>query len=413
MTSTCLCLVIWRTSLRYFCFFLTTQAAFAEVPTEERLRDFNILTENIIQRYKPPGIAIAIVTPKQILSLKTAGVRRLGGSEAINEDTIFRIASVSKACTSAVVAQLVAQGRIDIEDPVLHYLPGVQIANYTHTQKLKLKHLLSHTTGLPAHSLEHEAYRRQDFGVLIKSLKSVRAVNTPGKEHQYQNVLYSLLGPVVENVTQTSFTDYLRESLLEPLGISCYALNEHAYASCGNMAYPHLRSRCDVTSLDNYYRVHESSSYYDNILPAAGMGFSIKDTATLLQAFMGGHPNVLNVKILEKFYAPVVFVSKGTRRCKKRRCKCRKYVTEHFGLGWRIKYLKGRPIIYHGGLVDGYTARIAFSEEEHLGIAILTNANNSLPRRLTSLFFQMLFDKNYHKLDWENWVSRKFRRYAD
>lgn len=389
-------------SLAFGCFLslLATQIDFTEAPASSRvpwLEDFNALAEEIIQYHRPPGVAIAIVTPSEVLALKTHGVRQLGQEGTIDENTIFRVASVSKPCTSALVAQLAAEGHLDIEAPLAHYLPDIQILGPAHTQNLKIQHLLSHTTGLPGYSLEQEAYRRQDFESLVKKLKSVRAVSTPGKVHQYQNVLYSLLGPVIESVTQASFADYLKKSLFQPLGITDYALHEADYAACENLAKPHLRTRRRTASKGPLHKVHQSMSYYDNILPAGGMGFSIKSMATLLQAFMGGHPAVLEDKMLKQCHAPVALVCKGVRGCKKQQCDCKKYITEHYGLGWRIQNLKGKAILYHRGEVNGYTASIAFSKEEQLGIVVLINEGKSrVLHQLNYCFFKMLFDE-YHR----------------
>lgn len=388
----------WRLILGCFPFLFPSQVVLAEVPDRAWLEDFNALAEEIIQHHQPPGIAIAIVTPSQVLTLKTHGVRQLGQESAIDENTIFRVASVSKPCTSALVAQLVAQGRIDIEAPLVRYLPNMQVASPEHTQQLKVKHLLSHTTGLPGYSLWDEAYRRQDFEVLIKKLKSVRAVSAPGQVHQYQNVLYSLLGPVIESVTQTNFTSHLKKSLLQPLDITDYALHEKDYMACENVAKPHLRTRRRTASNPPSYKVCRPPSYYDNILPAGGMGFSIKEMAKLLQAFMGGYPTVLEDKALKKCHTPVALVCKGVRGCKKQQCDCKKDVTEHYGLGWRIQYFRGKPIIYHRGEVDGYTASIAFSKEEQLGIVVLTNEGKSrVLYQLSSCFFKMLFDEHHRR----------------
>ena len=385
--------------LAFSCFFsfVTIQAAFSEVPTSPAwLEAFDAVAEVLIQSNQPPGIAIAIVTPERLVALKTKGVRQLGQEQFIDEDTIFRVCSLSKCCTSALIAQLAARGRLDLEAPIGCYLPDVQVSNPVHTRALKVKHLLAHTTGLPRCSLELEAYRRQSFKMLVKRLKAVNAISTPGKIHQYQNVLYSLLGPIVERVTQQRFTTHLRESLLEPLGIHCYALSEQAYASCGNMAYPHLRSRCGL--LGNHYKVHEPSSYYDNILPAAGMGFSIKGMATLLQAFMGGYPTLLDSELLAKCHSPVALVSKGNKGCRKQQCHCRRKITEYYGLGWRIRHLKNPSYSYHyhGGMVDGYMSWMGFSKEKNIGIVVLMNASKSrLPAMLGYSFFKTLFDKDH------------------
>lgn len=377
---------------------LLSHAVLARSPNKAWLKDFQALTEEIIQYRQPPGVAVAIVTPSQVLSIKTHGVRELGKAAAIDEGTIFRVASISKTCTSALVSQLAAQGRIDIEAPITRYLPNIQVASSEHTQQLKVKHLLSHTTGLPERSLENEAYRRQDLETLVKQLRSVKAVSKPGKTHRYQNVLYSLLGPVIESVTKTSFTDHLQRALLEPLGITNYALREADYASCENVAKPHLRTKRRTASNLPSYKVCQPTSYYDNILPAGGMGFSVKDMAKLLQAFMSGYPVVLEDKILKECHTPIAFVSKGAKGCKKQQCDCKKYITEHYGLGWRVRHFKGKPIIYHRGELKGYTAQMAFSSKEQIGIIVLANVDkSSMPYQICNTFFHMLFDKDHQR----------------
>lgn len=125
--------VSWWLILSCLSFCLPGQVAPAAVSDRAWLEDFNVLAEEIIQYHQPPGVAIAIVTPSQVLALKTYGVRQLGEEGNIDEDTVFRVASLSKCCTSALVAQLAAQGRIDIESPITYYLPDVQIASPEHT----------------------------------------------------------------------------------------------------------------------------------------------------------------------------------------------------------------------------------------------------------------------------------------
>ena len=398
------------------CFLIGISSHVALAASSDRawLEDFQALTEEIIQYRQPPGVAVAIVTPNQVLSIKTYGFRELGKAAAIDEDTIFRVASISKTCTGALVAQLAAQGRIDIEAPIARYLPHIQVASPEHTRQLKVKHLLSHTTGLPGYSLEQEAYRRQDFEALVKQLQSVKAVSKPGKVHQYQNVLYSLLGPIIESVTQTSFADHLQRSLLHPLGITNYALRETDYTACENVAKPHSRTKRQTASNPPSYKVCRPSSYYDNLLPAAAMGFNIKDMAKLLQAFMGGYPAVLEDKMLKECRTPVAFVSKGVKGCKKQQCDCKKHTTEHYGLGWRIRQLKGKPIIYHTGAVYGYVTEIAFSNEEQIGIVVLANSTNTIPHAICRYFFHMLFDEDHQRpqrskrfLNWKDSQSKR------
>ena len=288
----------------------------AKHTSESWIKDFNDLSEEIIQYYRPPGVAIAIVTPHELLALKTYGERQVGLEDTIDKDTIFRVASLSKFCTSALVAKLSSRGLIDIEAPLLEYLPSINIANQAHTRKIKVKDLLSHASGLERYSLEKDAYLRKDFNEIVKKLQSARIVSEPGKS--YQNLLFSLIDPVIENATKTSFIHNLKKEILYPLEITNCAISENEYALYKNKAVPHVGRKFPN------YTVCKEASYYYNLLPAAGMAFNIKDMATMLQAFMGGFPDVLDSKTLEKLYLPVVLVGKGKRNCNKHNCFCKK-----------------------------------------------------------------------------------------
>ena len=389
-------------------FFLFTIQGFfyklnAKNTSESWIKDFNDLSDEIIQYYRPPGVAIAIVTPHKLLALKTCGVRQVGLKNKIDEGTVFRIASLSKLCTSALVVKLSSRGLIDIGVPLTAYLPNINIAGRLHTHKIKVKDLLSHSSGIKRYSLEKEAYSRKDFNEIVKEFQSVRIIGEPGESYQYQNLLFSLIDPVVENATKRSFIHNLKKEILYPLGITNCAISEKEYALCKNLAIPHVGRKSPN------YTVCREASYYYNLLPAAGMSFNIKDMATLLQAFMGGFPDVLDDKTLEKLYFPRVLVGKGNRNCNKYDCFCKNNIVEYYGLGCRIKHDNGNSIIYHGGAVKGFTSVIAFSNEYKIGIVVLTNANlNPLPKLLSTCFFKMLFHENHKRPErlLSNWKRR-------
>ena len=368
---------------------------------------FEKLSKEIIAYCKVPGAAIAIVTPKEILSLKTYGVKCLNTKEAIDENTLFRVGSLSKTCTSLLVAKLDKKGIISLEAPITQYMPSICIHNQVHTSHIKVKYLLNHTSGMAPYSLEEKAYKHQNFNELTACLPTIRKICAPGKQFHYQNVLFSFIGPIVSSVSSYGFTDSLKKEILNPLGIVSYSLTNVSYASNNNRASPHIRKNFST------HIVHTGRSYYDNILPAAGMAFSIKSIAKLLQACIGGYPDILDKDILGRVITPSVFVSKGIHFCKRKNCLCKQHIIEYYGLGCRITYAKIHKKQYsyisHYGILKGFTAGFTYSPDHKIGIVVLTNSNQSpVPELLTQFFIKMIHNrsivKNQYKIlaHWKN-----------
>jgi beta-lactamase class C len=355
-------------------------------------QDFEQFAERAMQKYAVPGAAIAIVTPQQILLLKTYGIKQLGKPEPIDQDTVFRIASLSKLLTSALVVKLAAKESIDLNAFITQYLPSIKVGEPNFAHNIKVRHLLSHTTGALAYCLEHEAYRQQDFSRLVKNLRLAKKVSEPGIRFQYQNVLFSLIDPIIGETTGLDFLANLRQEILYPLEITEDFSSDQDYKLHHNVAQPHIGKKFFC------YRPYTGTSYYDNILPAGGMAFSIQDMAKILQALLGGYSEVLTQDMLTTLYTPVTSLRKVGMLCKKGRCRrCHKKAQkcsslQQYGLGCRIRDYAGQSIIYHCGTLNGFTAQFNLSIEHNIGIVVLTNADASpFPNKVTRHFFNVLF----------------------
>ena len=366
---------------------------------EEIILSFSNSFEKIIERYNVPGVAIAIVTPTKVLLLKTHGVKELGKSEAINENTIFRIASVSKMITSAVALKLAHLGKLHIDDPIRKYLPDLIICDKAHTNSIQIKHILSHTIGIKAYSLEEKAYSKNSFSGTIHRLSNVKKLAEPGKIFQYQNFSYSIIGSIIEVATKNTFEKNLKIEILQPLNIPNIILSEKEYLLSKNLASPHSAIKNGTKFIP-----YKGNSYYYNVFPSCGMAFSIKDASRILQALMGGVPSVLNSEILSLIFTPNAFVCKGHYLCTVKKCLCKKNILEYYGLGSRIKKYKNSTICYHTGRLSGYTAWMGFSKEKNIGIIILCNADTKLPIELANCFFRSLFGEN-------NEVKKDFKKF--
>ena len=126
-------------------------------------------------------------------------------SPPVARDALFGVASVSKPVTATAVMVLVERGKIGINQPVQHYLPEFKGEGF---EKVLVRHLLTHTSGLPYRS-EAELFELGQTGIVLE----------PGREMAYSNVAYNLLGELVERVSGQSFSDFTHQNIFEPLGM--------------------------------------------------------------------------------------------------------------------------------------------------------------------------------------------------
>lgn len=349
----------------------------------EKVKNFEKISEEIVTYCDAPGVAVSIFSRKEILSLRTYGLCNLYEKKLVNHNTLFRIGSLSKICSGALMSKLDTRGIINIEYDIQHYMPNICIYDPIHTSRIKVKHLLSHTSGIAAYSLENKAYLYQNFNMLISDLCTTRKVSEPGKLFHYQNVLFSLIAPVLLSATKNNFIENIKKELLEPLNIVHYSLTDLSYATNSNVAFPYLRKNFST------HIPYTDRSCYDNILPAGGMAFSIKEITKLLQALIGGYPSVLDKKTLDKVLFPRILVKKGCPSCKKKGCDW----FEYYGLGCRVVDAKSinKRVIFHYGSLKGFMSGFALLPTDELGIVVLTNSDQSpIPKVLIQYFIKMI-----------------------
>ncbi len=168
---------------------------------ESALKEFEGFIKTAIVNRQAPGAAVAIVKDTSIIFLKGYGLRDTKKPDSINTRTVFRLGSVSKSVTATLVAVLVNEGILHWDDPVIKYLPDFKLKSEEATQKLTLRHLLSHTIGLPYHAYTIMVEDHASFDTLVDHLKDLDLIGKPGELYSYQNVGFSLIGKVIEKAT--------------------------------------------------------------------------------------------------------------------------------------------------------------------------------------------------------------------
>jgi beta-lactamase class C len=358
------------------CFLFFCSTAFANGRHLEIASNFEVFFEQLITDRNYPGAAFAIVDRDQILHIATVGHTTAARKHPIDENTTFRLASVSKPFAAELVGLLVEDGTLHWDDPITQYIPEFKING--DTSQIRIEHLLGQSTGLMPHAYDNLLEHGKSMDIIWERMSDLAYVCEPGSCYGYQNSIFSLVDPVVKEATTMPYETLVEQRIFKPLDMNTASMGYEAFINNPNHAEPHARRKGQwktVPVLPNYYRA----------APAAGVNASILDMGKWLQAQLGSKPDVLSPELVGKLSRPRV----KTRREMYRKQWKTMLSSAHYGLGWRVYQLGDEQLIYHGGWVSGFRADVAFSLKHNIGIVVLLNAESSGISELTTRFWKM------------------------
>ncbi len=377
--------------------FLLCVFALSSVALKAQSVDFKKLDKYITEaqsNWEIPGLAVAIVKDNKVIFSKAYGLRNIEKKNKVNENTLFAIASNTKAFTTAALSILVDEGKLNWDDKVVDYLPWFKLYNPYVTQNITVRDLVSHRSGLYTFSGDllwyHTNYSSKEVIQRAQFLKPHYGF----REHfGYQNIMFSAAGLIIEKISGISWNNYIKQHFLNPLGMKSTNTSVKDLDLNGNTALPyHIEPGKKPIALQ-YMN-------WDNCKAAAAINSSVADMAKwmIFQLNSGklGDKQIISKKQIwevRKMFTPTP-VSKYSFE---------NNPNIHFkgyGLGWNIFDYNGKKVINHGGGSEGMISKVAMIPEEKIGIVILTNSINYFPSALMYQFFDMYFgneDKDWSK----------------
>ncbi|MFY8273171.1 serine hydrolase domain-containing protein [Pseudoalteromonas sp. SSDWG2] len=333
--------------------------------------------ERQLKQKKIPGAALSIVHTSHPSVALGFGKTKLRKGRQVDVNTRFRLASVSKTFAGSLAAKLAAQGVITLDAPVRDYLPEIRSSRYN--EDLKVYHLLSHASGLVPNAYDNLIESRMPYEDIVERLLKVEPLCQPGQCYGYQNVMFSLVGDVIERASGMDYQTWMNEFIFRPLRMRDASVGYQGMVADDNFAYPHVRGR------KAWHTARLKKNYY-KVLPAAGVNASAADMVQWLKAQLGLYPSVLPQQALHSQVQPYTLTSK-----EKRRRVWREHVTQaHYGLGWRIYEYDKETIYYHSGWVQGYRTDIVIIPRLDVGFSLLLNAESGVINDLTTQFIDQL-----------------------
>jgi beta-lactamase class C len=366
--------------------FLLSIPALASTPKnlEPILAKLDADIQKFVNSKQIPGCAVAVVYQNKVVFMHSYGVKMLGTPEKINADTLFQLGSLSKPVAATLASVLEHKGYFKLDDPVNDYLPNFTLNGRQSPSTLKIKHILSHATGVPRAGFNNLIETHTPYDRILQRLQNTRVRTPIGKRYDYHNAMYSVISEITRSATHLPFKDALHHNLLEPLNMTNTSATLSGLLKTTNRATPHTRG-CQgrLVPSDTYSR-----GYY-SVAPAGGINSSVRDMATFLKAQMGGYPEVLNHKMLTRIQTPQI-VTPNTLSPNQGPANLIK--NAHYALGWRVVDFAHHKLVFHGGWVKGFTNFIGFIPEHQLGIVVLHNSESRFSAKTAVKFFESYFD---------------------
>ena len=321
------------------------------------------------------GAGVSIVKGDSIVISDGYGKRSINDKAKVDGETIFRLGSLSKGFTGVLAADLKDEGKLSWDDKVTDYIPEFQLGDPENTAKIKISHILSHTSGTPYHSYTNLVEAGLPMSKIATRFNEVNPISEPGAMYSYQNAIFALSQEVMHKATGKKINTLLDNRFFKPLCMYTVSMNHETLTHAENVAMPHSRSRSG-------WRTLKLKNKYYNAVSAGGVNASSLDMAKWMRFLLGHNPELMKKPAIQEAFKP--FISfKNSRKYYQR---WPGHLKSSYGFGWRIHQFqdtdtnKEITMWHHGGSVNSYRNEIAIYPEADLGICVLINSNSKLAR---------------------------------
>lgn len=343
------------------------------------LEEYDRYFQQEMSRTQTPGAAVVVVKDSQIVFLRGYGLRCWGRPDSVDANTVFRVGSLSKGFAGVLTGVLVQEGALQWTDLVQKYYPQFSLRDRKQAERVRLWHLLSHTTGLPYHAYTNLIERNMSISRIVEEyFPKAPMSGREGEFYSYQNAAFCAVEEVMRRATGRSYIQLLSEKILHPAGM--------ASASCDFASMQHTANKALPQFFTGYgWRADSISPLYYNAAAAGGVNASIADMGQWLRLLLGYRPDVVADSTLNRVFHPVV------RTDKERRIFPGWIARDHaaYAMGWRsLVTPQGDTIVYHGGYVNGFKGEIALNRRDGIGVCVLFNAHTELSRTCVPKFFE-------------------------
>jgi len=334
--------------------------------------DIELVVQRCRTEFNVPGIAVAIVHDGKMVFAKGYGVRRLDTGAPVTSKTLFGVASNTKAFTAAALAILVDEKKLAWDDRVIDHLASFQMSDPYVSREMRIRDLLIHNSGLALGAGDLMYFPESTFtsDEVYARLRHVPLSASFRSRYAYDNILYLVAGKVIEKVSGKPWNVFLRERILDPIGMTQTVLSVKNLDARPDVALPHAPDG------DGKLRQLNHSSM-DNNAPAAAMQSSAEEMArwVMLQLNRGelDGKRIFSERQSREMWSMQTIIAVATPP---KPLAALQANFAGYGLGWNLSDYRGEKIVSHTGGLFGMVSRVTMIPTRKVGVIVLTNQEN-------------------------------------
>ncbi len=332
--------------------------------------DLDAIAAKSLAAWKAPGLAVAVVKGTDTVLLKGYGVLRLGDPAAVTPKTLFPMGSCTKALTSALLASLADDGKLTLDDPVRKHLPDFRLNDPAADAKVTLRDLMSHRTGTAAHDYlwYHAPWDRSE---VIRRARYLPPAYPFRGGYVYSSVMVMAAGQAAANAGAASWEDLVRDRLTKPLGMADTVLTSAAAAKVPGRAAGHQLTADGTVAPMPEYVLGEAN-------PAGSAFTTAADAVPWLRFHLDGGliagKQVVTAANLRETRTAQTPMSRADPEIAAVYPDSAKV---DYALGWVAYDYRGREVVAHGGVTDGFRTLFLFVPKERVGVALFNNLHQT------------------------------------
>ena len=340
--------------------------------------ELDSLVASAMSEWKVPGLAIAVVQSGAVALLKAYGCRDAEARLPLTTDTHFMICSITKSFTSTGLAVLVDERQLDWKKPVRDYIPEFRLHDPVATDRITVRDLLCHHSGLPRHDWIHLPGDLSPTQMLA-AMRYLEPSADIRSTFQYQNLGYLVAGMVAERVSGRSWTEFTRARLTDRLRMTVTFTAEEL-AATADAAAPY--------TMDGDTRLR-ANLYPIRTIPAGGINTSIASLANWLRFHLDNGTfdgqRLLSPTLIQELHTPRVYVTAS---------EFAEFGDAHYGLGFGAQTYRGERVVSHGGGWIGWSTLLTMLPDHGIGVAVFTNLGDN---PVASILANHVFDRTCGK----------------
>ncbi len=330
--------------------------------------DFDATVLENMKKWHAPGLGLAIVRDGQTVLAKGYGVKSFKTMEPVNENTLFQAGSTTKAFAAMSIAMLIDQGKANWDDPVIKYIPEFRMEDKYVQNHLTIRDALSHRSGV-----SYLSNLNLFFGKNLSETWDMMSNNGQQasfrEKWDYNNTTFALSGKVVERISGLPFHEFVRQNILEPLGMKNSVMLDEEVRTSGNRAQAHQHYEGTDYEIPYPYIEYTKSAGMLNSTPVD----MTKWMKFLLAKGVWEGKRLVSEEHIEEMLKPQMLLEPKDIYPAAASYNHNYYA---YGLAWFVHDYKGQKIAMHTGSIDGMVAIIGILPEQNIGVYVFINSDH-------------------------------------